>query len=243
MRHKFVLAMTMVSLLVSPGFVLADTLTQYMSGLDTKVAQDNKLVKMEEASHDKDKDQWLKNLRAITKEDTDVYSFLNELVKKWGSGPCDLHCQKNRNLNLNAGLSAIAKKDMFFTSPIGTISGIDNIKIAFAISSDNWKKSREQINRAITLGTYARKHGIPAKIDVVLYSYGVKNITKEKVNHEPVKGLISRALHVGIKFYVCKTAMVNSMLIPALMPDFVHYVPLGMLELIKLDKQGFTIIQ
>lgn len=243
MRHKFVLAMTMVSLLVSPGFVLADTLAQYMSGLATKVAQDNKLVKMEEASHDKDKDQWLKNLRAITKEDTDVYAFLNGLVKKWGSGPCDINCEKRRNMNLNAGLSAIAKKDMFFTSPIGTISGIDSIKIAFAISSDNWKKSREQINRAITLGTYARKHGIPAKIDVVLYSYGVKNITKEKVNHEPVKGLISRARHVGINFYVCKTAMVNSMLIPALMPDFVHYVPLGMLELIKLDKQGFTIIQ
>ena len=143
--------------------------------------------------------------------------------------------------------------------PVGSFHGqlkkTGIIKIVFGISGNNLGNFIETAGNIYYMERYLKSRGENYKIKLVLYGGMARILAKRKsykrhIIHgiKPVHNLapvinpmrILSHLHKwGVRIYVCYNALMYAHLVHYLIPDFVKTVPMGILKIYELRKEGY----
>ena len=143
--------------------------------------------------------------------------------------------------------------------PVGSFHGklkkTGAIKIVFGISGDNLGNFTETAGNIYYLERYAKLHNEKYKIKLVLYGAMARILAKQKIIkpayllHIPAgvkKPVVVNPLNIlrllhkwGVGIYVCYNALVYAHLVHYLIPHYVKTVPMGVLKIYQLRKEGY----
>ena len=145
--------------------------------------------------------------------------------------------------------------------PVGNFGGkikkLGTVKIVFGLSGNNLGNFLETAGNIYYMERYLKLHGEKYKIRLVLYGAMARILGKQKIIKpayllhipagikfkKPVKVnplRILRLLHKwGVGIYVCYNALMYAHLVHYLIPDFVKPVPMGILKIYELRKEGY----
>ena len=115
------------------------------------------------------------------------------------------------------------------------------VKVVFGVSDPGAQLKESLINAAYTI-KYLRPRGIPYHIQIVLYGKAVLSATPFNEAYSGYAPLFDSLHEAGVKFKVCNNSMHALKVSPDdLYPDM-DVVPAGILQLIKMQMQGYTYI-
>lgn len=140
--------------------------------------------------------------------------------------------------------------------PVGSFHGklrkTGIVKIVFGLSGTNLGDFLETARNIYYIERYLKKHGEKYKIKFVIYGGMARILRKSNKrisnNIRPVHNLtpiinIMRILsHLnkwGVKIYVCYNALIYAHLVHYLIPSYVKTVPMGILKIYELRKEGY----
>lgn len=134
--------------------------------------------------------------------------------------------------------------------PVGSFHGklrkTGTVKIVFGLSGFNLPDFFETAGNIYYIERYLRKHNEKYKIAFVIYGAmaGVlkKNIVfKNKIlqQHNQFAQALFRLRNEGVKIYVCYNALMYVHLVHYLIPNYVKTVPMAVLKIYELRKEGY----
>lgn len=128
----------------------------------------------------------------------------------------------------------------FDLEPVGTFHGglkkLGTVKIVFGIAGNNLQTVMETFGNIYYILKYTKLHHEKVKMAVVFY--GVISLLMNDTD-KTVASYIKRYSKEGVRFYVCYNAMELNNLVRAVLIPGVKPVPMGMLKLYELRKEGY----
>ena len=115
------------------------------------------------------------------------------------------------------------------------------VKVVFGVSDPGAQLKESLINAAYTI-KYLKPRKIPYRIQIVLYGKAVLSATPFSENYSGYGPMFESLHDAGVEIRVCNNSM-HALRVSAddLYPDM-EVVPAGILQLIKMQMQGYTYI-
>ncbi|MHB1529872.1 MAG: DsrE family protein [Acidiferrobacteraceae bacterium] len=115
------------------------------------------------------------------------------------------------------------------------------VKLVFGISNPGAQMKESLTNAALVI-QYLRRRGYPYHVEVVLYGKAVLAVDSWKQRYSVYQDLVTRLNGAGVQFRVCYNSMYTLHVKPKDLYPFVKIVPAGILQLVKKQMQGYTVI-
>jgi len=115
------------------------------------------------------------------------------------------------------------------------------VQVVFGVSNPGAQLKESLINAAYTI-KYLKPRGIPYHIQIVLYGKAVLSATPFSEVYSGYGPMFDSLQEAGVEFKVCNNSL-HALKVSAddLYPDM-EVVPAGILQLIKMQMQGYTYI-
>lgn len=220
----------------------ATTIDDFMTGLKAKIATNKSLIAREEKSSDPEKKTMVIGLKQFLSRDEAAYAALHKTMLSWKHDGCKKDCRNKRIRQFNAVLLKTVKAHPVSFPLVGNISGLTTVKNVFIVDRADPGLLQEQLVRAHNILVYAKQHNLKAHIAFVAEAAGVVMFTKKALDNTHTRSVVREMAQDGVKFYACRNAMLNNMLIPALMPSVMHFVPVGILQADKLVNEHYVLV-
>jgi intracellular sulfur oxidation DsrE/DsrF family protein len=127
--------------------------------------------------------------------------------------------------------------------PVGSFHGklkkLGTIKIVFGISGNQLQNVIETFGNIYYILRYTRLHRERVKIAVVFY--GVVSLLMNNTDNT-IAAYVHKYSKEGVRFYTCYNAMLLNNLVRATLIKGVKPVPMGILKIYQLKKEGYVYI-
>jgi hypothetical protein len=115
------------------------------------------------------------------------------------------------------------------------------VKLVFGIS-DPGAQMKESLTNAALVIQYLRRRGYPYHIEIVLYGKAVLAVDSWKQRYSVYQDLVTHLNRAGVQFRACYNSMYTLHVKPEDLYSFVKIVPAGILQLVKKQMRGYTVI-
>lgn len=164
------------------------------------------------------------------------YSKLISMEKKTTS--------KNKSLVLKD--LKIAKKGgnpPYSFIPVGTFHGklkkTGTVKVVFGLAGKHKATVAETFGNIYYIFKYLKFHHIKYKLALVIYGAQASRLGYKQMGSPDFNNSLRIFHEEGLKIYVCYNALMVNHEIGAMIPKFVHPVPMGVLKIYELRKAGY----
>ena len=127
--------------------------------------------------------------------------------------------------------------------PVGSFHGklkkTGTVKVVFGLAGKHKSTVAETFGNIYYIFKYLKFHHIKYKLALVIYGAQASRLGYKQMGSPDFNNSLRIFHEEGLKIYVCYNALMINHEIGAMIPKFVHPVPMGVLKIYELRKTGY----